>query len=130
MSEVGGAAPEGVAPPLFHLTLAVEWEAARDAGAYDRSTLGRSLADEGFIHCSFAEQVQPTADRFYRGRADVVLLRIAPDRLGVPVRVEPVPGGERFPHVYGLIPVDAVVRAEPLPLGDDGRLVLPGDLAR
>ena len=86
--------------PLYHLALAPEWERARHAGSYDRSTIDRSLAEEGFIHCSFAEQVQATADRFYRGRDDVVLLRIDPHRLGAPIREEVAPGtGQAFPHV-------------------------------
>lgn len=127
MTDAGGAVPGG-AVPLFHLALGGEWAAAVDSGVYDRSTVGRSLAEEGFIHCSFAEQVRGTADRYYRGRHDVVLLRISPARLGREVRVEPVPGGDRFPHVYGPIPVGAVERAEPLRVGPDGRLVLPADL--
>ncbi|MFP5320434.1 MAG: DUF952 domain-containing protein [Acidimicrobiia bacterium] len=109
--------------PLHHLALAEAWAAARASGAYERSTIDRSLAEEGFVHCSFAEQVQGTADRYYRGRDDVVLLTIDPDRLGVDVRVEPSPRtGEGFPHVYGPIPVDAVVDVRPVPLLDDGRL--------
>ena len=113
--------------PLYHLALAPEWERARHAGSYDRSTIDRSLAEEGFIHCSFAEQVQATADRFYRGRDDVVLLRIDPHRLDAPVREEVAPGtGQAFPHVYGPIDVVAVVAADPVPVGADGRLDVGG----
>ena len=108
---------------LHHLALAGEWDAAVAAGAYERSTVGRSLAEEGFIHCSFASQVQATADRFYRGRHDVVLLRIDRRRVGAEVRVEDLAGGgERFPHVYGALSVSAVVRADPVPVDADGRL--------
>src|SRR5207248_11165620 len=103
---------------LYHLALAQDWE--RDTGAaYDMSTIGRSLADEGFVHCSFAHQVQPTADRFYRGRGDVLLLVIDPGALTSPVKVE-----EAFPHIYGPINRDAVVRVVPVPLRVDGRLDL------
>ena len=70
----------------MHLAVAGEWERARSAGTYDRSTIDTSLAEEGFIHCSFPDQVQATADRYYRGRDDIVLLRIDPARLGVEVR--------------------------------------------
>ena len=114
-----GSAP----PPLFHLALRDEWQAAADTGqAYRRSTLGRSLDEEGFIHCSFVDQVQATADRFYSNRDDVVLLTIDPTKLRAHVRVEPVPGGERFPHLYGPLPVEAVTEATAVPVGDDGRL--------
>ena len=124
MSDGHGSAP-GEGADLFHLALADEWERVRTAGGtYRRSTVDRSLAEEGFIHCSFAEQVQATADRYYVGRSDVVLLRIDPARLDAEVRVEQVPGGERFPHVHGPIPVTAVISAEPVPLGADGRLDL------
>ena len=113
--------------PLYHLALAPEWERARHAGSYDRSTIDRSLAEEGFIHCSFAEQVQGTADRFYRGRDDVVLLRIDPHRLDAPVRVEVAPGtGQAFPHVYGPIDVVAVEAADPVPVGAGRRLDVSG----
>ncbi len=115
---------DAVAGPIFHLAVAAEWERARASGAYDRSTIDTSLAEEGFIHCSFPHQVQATADRYYRGRDDIVLLAVRPDRLGVDVVVEEASSGERFPHVYGPIPVDAVTSATPVPLGADGRLDL------
>ena len=112
------------AGPLLHLAVAEEWERARAAGTYERSTIDTSLEDEGFIHCSFPEQVQATADRYYRGRDDIVLLRIDADQLGVDVVVEEARSGERFPHVYGPIPIEAVTSADPVPIGPDGRLDL------
>jgi glutathione S-transferase len=99
--------------PLYHLALAEDWAAAAPSGSYRVSTLGRSLDEVGFIHCSFAHQVQQTFDRFYRGRDDVVLLEIDPSRLGVPVVVEALDGDEAFPHLYGPLDVDAVVRVTP-----------------
>ena len=110
--------------PLLHLAVADEWERARSVGSYDRSTIDTSLGEEGFIHCSFPHQVQATADRYYRGRGDIVLLRIDPERLGVEVVVEEAFSGERFPHVYGPIPVGAVTSVEAVPIGADGRLDL------
>ena len=110
--------------PLLHLAVSEEWERARSAGTYERSTIDTSLAEEGFIHCSFRDQVQATADRYYRGRDDIVLLRIDADRLGVDVVVEEATSGERFPHVYGPIPVEAVTSVESVPIGPDGRLDL------
>lgn len=111
-------------PRLLHLAVAAEWERARSVGSYERSTIDTSLQQEGFIHCSFAHQVQATADRYYRGRDDIVLLRVDPDLLDVEVVVEEASSGERYPHVYGPIPVAAVTSAEPVPLAPDGRLDL------
>jgi glutathione S-transferase len=115
---------------IFHLALADEWREAVAAGAYERSTLGRSLAEQGFIHGSFARQVQAIADLLYRHRSDVVLLRIDPAKVGPEIRIENLEGGDdRFPHVYGPLAVDAVVRADPVELDADGRLRLEHLLA-
>jgi uncharacterized protein (DUF952 family) len=94
---------------IFHLALAADWEAAVPTGAYRISTIGRSLDEVGFIHCSHAEQVAPTAAAFYLGRDDVLVLSIDPSLLDAAVHVE---GG--FPHIYGPVPVAAVVDVTPL----------------
>lgn len=107
--------------PLYHLALRDDWDEALRLGVdYRRSTIGRSLEDEGFIHTSFAHQVQTTADAFYRGH-DVVLLVIDPTLVPHEVRVEEVGDGREFPHVHGPIPLAAVVAATPVPLAPDGR---------
>jgi uncharacterized protein (DUF952 family) len=108
---------------LYHLALRDEWESAlRDGEHYRRSTLGRSLDEVGYIHCSFPHQVQPVADMAYKGRHDVVLLAIARSKLESEVRVEALAGGEQYPHVYGPLPLAAVIDVRPVPLGADGRL--------
>ena len=100
---------------IFHLALTGEWQEAVDRGGpYERSTIGRSLAEQGFIHCSFEHQVAATAERFYAGRDDVLLLCIDEQRLEHEVRSEDLEGGgETFPHLYGPLPVDAVVEVRP-----------------
>lgn len=97
--------------PVFHLALQGEWdEAVASGGPYERSTVGVSLAQEGFIHCSFAEQVEATASRYYAGRDDVVVLVVDAGRLDAEIRIEDLSGsGVEFPHIYGPIPIDAVV---------------------
>ena len=96
-----------------------DWEAAQEAGDYRVSTLGRSLEDEGFLHASFAHQWPGVLAAYY---ADVeeplVLLEVDPDLLDVPLVVEDRRAGagrEAFPHVYGPLPVAAVVGVRPLP---------------
>jgi glutathione S-transferase len=104
---------------IYHLALAADWE-ADPAAAYAMSTIGVSLAEQGFVHCSFAHQLAATARRYYRGQRDVVLLEIDPTRLASPLEVEEAADGDRFPHVYGPINRDAVVRVTPVPMGEDG----------
>ena len=107
--------------PIYHLALAEDWEHSPSA-AYTMSTLGKSLAEQGFIHCSFRQQVQQIADMVYRGRSDVLLLEIDPARLVATVQVEGVDGAEKFPHIYGPLNRDAVVNVTPLDVRDDGCL--------
>ncbi|MCX6400145.1 MAG: DUF952 domain-containing protein [Propionibacteriales bacterium] len=102
---------------IFHVALASEWERAQESGAYTTSTLGRTLAEEGFIHASRADQWTAVRERFYGDVSEpLVLLQIDTDLLDVPVVEEPaVPGGsETFPHIYGRLPAAAVVKAIPL----------------
>ncbi|AKH81607.1 glutathione S-transferase [Streptomyces sp. CNQ-509] len=103
---------------LWHITERARWEAARRTGVYEQSTRGRTLAEEGYIHCSLPHQLAPVAQALYgtRPEEDPVVLVIDAGRLSAPVRFEAAePGGEEFPHVYGPIPADAVVRADPWP---------------
>ena len=110
---------------IFHLALAQDWAAAFETGEYRTSTLGMTLDQVGFIHASHAHQVQAVADAFYRGRADVVLLVIDPTRVGVKVREELDPAsGQHFPHLYGALPVAAVVAAPSVGLAENGTLDL------
>lgn len=116
---------------LFHLALRDQWDEAGGEGSYRQSTIGRSLEEVGFIHASFAEQAQGVADAFYRGRDDVVVLVIDPALVDVDIRVEEVPGtGQSFPHIYGPLPVSAVVTAEPVATTGDGTLDLRRHLDR
>ncbi|MCF4136685.1 DUF952 domain-containing protein [Streptomyces sp. Tue 6430] len=102
---------------ILHLTERSLWDAAREHGAYRMSTRGRTLEQEGFVHCSTRAQLPAVASFLYgsyEGPDDLVVLVVDPARLDAPVRYEaPEPGAEEFPHVYGPIPVDAVVEVEP-----------------
>jgi len=110
---------------LYHAAIPEEWERARDAGAYSVSTRNRSLDDEGFIHCSYRHQVEQVTNTFYSDLPDLVLLEIDPTQLNVAVIDENSDGGEElFPHVYGPVPLHAVVAAHPWFRAPDGRYVL------
>jgi glutathione S-transferase len=104
---------------LYHLALEEDWQQARNEGVDSRSTRGKSLQEVGFVHASWSHQVEPTWQRFYGDGPELRLLVIDPSRLeaaGIPLREEPAPGsGERFPHLYGALPIGAVLLAERYP---------------
>jgi uncharacterized protein (DUF952 family) len=117
---------------IWHLALASDWDAAMADGAYAVSTRGLTLEQVGFIHCSYANQVAGVATLFYADEhRPLTLLGIATQRLaqaGIEVRDEPGdrahPDGERFPHVYGPIPVSAVTETHDARM-IDARLAAP-----
>ena len=95
--------------PLFHLALEQDWLHAQSSGAYTVSTRGLSLAEVGFIHLSWREQVIDTFERFYADAGPIRLLEIDPQLLRSPLRADSIPTGSVFPHLYGPLPVTAVV---------------------
>ena len=107
---------------LFHITTRAEFDAALSTGLYRPQAFAR----EGFIHCSRGAQVAATAERIFRGRHGLVLLEIDPARLTCPVIVENLEGGqELYPHIYGPLPLSAVVAVHDMPVDADGRFNLP-----
>jgi uncharacterized protein (DUF952 family) len=103
--------------PLFHITSASEAAAAQESGEYRPTAFPR----EGFVHCSYRRQILDVANRLFRGHTDLVLLEIDAARLACEVRDENLTGGtELFPHVYGAIPMSAVVRIHRFPCDPDG----------
>ncbi len=116
-----GANNGGMSGTLLHICPRDEWLCARDT----RAVTPPSLDDVGFVHLSTPDQVHLPANRLFHGRTDLVLLCIDPSRLIDDVRFEPGvpedPESMRFPHLYGPLPVDAVVDVVDYRPGDDGR---------
>ena len=92
---------------IFHLAFKDAWEAARPTGEY----AAPSLAEEGFIHCSKdIPQLLKVAGRLYPGEAGLIVLDVDLDKLTAPLKNEPSRSGEIYPHIYGMLNCDAVVR--------------------
>ena len=116
---------------ILHLASNNDWLAAVEKGAYRAD----SLSTEGFIHCSKPTQVVDVANRFYRGQPELVLLVIDPSKLESELKWEPPahPNGERaaavndelFPHIYGPVNLDAVVRVIAFEPDASGNFNLP-----
>ena len=105
--------------PIIHITSRTSWSAAQSSGQYSAD----SLQTEGFIHCSKRDQVLRVANAFYGNKTDLVLLVIDGMRLNPELHWEPVSDkpDELFPHVYGPINLDAVLRVLDFPPGADGK---------
>ncbi|MCJ0902656.1 DUF952 domain-containing protein [Rhodococcus sp. ARC_M6] len=94
---------------LLHMCTRAEWERAQEIG----ERIPDRFAAEGFVHMSTPYQVHLPANRIFAGRDDVVLLTLDPALLGADVKWEPGvpadPDSMRFPHLFGPIPVGAVM---------------------
>lgn len=107
---------------IYKILPASLWAEAQHDGVFRGA--GIDLSD-GYIHFSTAEQATETAAKHFAGQTDLVLLRVDSDVLGDALKWEPSRGGALFPHLYAELDVQHVSRADPLPLGDDGRHVFP-----
>lgn len=109
-------------PPIYHMCRRDEWEAGAARGAYPGSSQD---AADGFIHFSTAAQLPGSAAKHRAGQSGLVLLAVDPQALGPALRWEPAGDGRLFPHLYGALPVEAVVWVRDLPLDEAGRHVFP-----
>lgn len=112
---------------ILHILKRSEWSDALQRGIYEPSTLG----SEGIIHCSTAAQTVDTANIFFRGQPDLVLLCIDERRLTAPLKYEAPAAADDarptalFPHIRGPLNLDAVSRIVDFPCEPDGSFRLP-----
>lgn len=111
---------------FLHLTTKQAWEDALKVGIYSLSTKGKTLEEVGFIHGSFADQVEEVAGFVFAGSTeDLILLHLEIDKLasnGIEVRVEEASNGKSYPHIYGAIPCELVNRVSEAQMNAEGRL--------
>lgn len=107
---------------IYHMCLREEWQAAQQTGAYGGSSQDRA---DGFIHFSNAQQLPGSAAKHRRGQSGLVLLTVSVAKVGEGLKWEASRADQLFPHLYGSLPVNAVVRVDDIALGHDGIPVLP-----
>ena len=96
---------------IYHVTSKTAWQHAVKQGYYEAP----SLTAEGFIHLSTETQVAGVLERYYKGQTDLLLLHIDESKLLAELKYELAPSvNELFPHVYGVINIEAVVATEPI----------------
>ena len=101
---------------IFKICTSEEWAEAERNGAYSGSGLDRK---DGFIHLSSAETVRDTAALYFADQPNLVLIAVDPEMLKAPLKWEPSRGGQLFPHLFGMLNLDAVAWVKPLPWNAD-----------
>jgi len=102
---------------VYKIVATEEWTRAEAMGVFTGAPVDRA---DGFIHFSTAGQTPETAAKWFAGRNDLTLAAVDAVALGGDLRWEPSRGGALFPHLYGPLPMSAVVWSRPLELGMDG----------
>lgn len=90
---------------IYHIVLPEVWEEQKSNDLYEAA----SLANEGFIHCSYAAQLDAVLQRYYCGAAKVLIMTIDPALLTSELVAEPSTGGEIYPHIYGKINRESII---------------------
>jgi len=111
---------------IFHIASSSEWEQALENGTYRTG----SLDSEGFIHFSTGSQLLRTANKYYHGNRNAILLIIDPQKLAAELRYEPIADGQEFPHLYGELNLEAVVQVLSFNPENDGSFTWPVTLAK
>lgn len=93
---------------IYHIVTPEVWANFKDEIEYQ----AESLATEGFIHCSYRNQLDGVLERYYKNRREVLLLHINPHLLDAKLIAERSTGGEVYPHIYGKINKTAIVETE------------------
>ena len=108
---------------VYKIMSAAELQQIQRDGVFHGSPV--DIAD-GYIHLSCGSQLAATLDKHFNGVAGLMLAAVDLALLGDTVRWEQARGGQLFPHIYGLLPVGAVVSIAPVERTADGAVRLPG----
>ena len=119
---------------IYHICRPEAWQEAQQRSQYTAP----SLTSEGFIHCSARHQLLSVIRAFYAEADRLLLLCIDEKRLNAELRWEApahpqaadiLPeSASPFPHIYGPLNLEAVVKILDLPKSARG-FALPPELA-
>jgi uncharacterized protein (DUF952 family) len=94
-------------PTAFKILTAEQWAQFQADGIFHGAPV--DLAD-GYIHLSATDQLQGTLDKHFAGHHGLVIAEVDLTALGDLVRWEVSRGGALFPHIYGPLPMAAIIR--------------------
>lgn len=109
---------------IVHILRIGELEKAEEQGWY----AAESLEKQGFIHCSLMHQIVRVADANYKGVEDMVMLIINEEKVKSAVVYEDLYNeGQEFPHIYGVLNLNAIEKVINFPCNADGTFSLPSE---
>ncbi len=110
---------------IFHIVNQKDWEKISDEMFYRPD----SLIKEGFIHCSTLEKIPQVLSNFFMGQKDLILISINESKVFSDIIWEDLYGHDfEFPHIYGELNLDAVIKITLLKTDNDGRFIIPQDI--
>ncbi len=89
----------------YKIFTAAQWAQFEADGVFTGAPV--DLAD-GYIHLSTADQLEETLAKHFAGQAGLVIAEVDLGILGDTVKWEISRGGALFPHIYGVLGMDAV----------------------
>lgn len=93
-------------PTAFKILTADQWTQFQVSGHFEGAPV--DLAD-GYIHMSTAAQLQETLDKHFAGQKNLAIVEVDLVALGDSIKWEVSRGGALFPHIYGTLPMMAVI---------------------
>lgn len=107
---------------IFHICPKDFWQEAQVLGIYRGSVFDQQ---QPFIHCSTPEQIIPVANRLFKGFKGLTLLVIDEDKVKSEIKYEDADDAILYPHIYGPLNLDAVIRVVDFKPNPDGTFTLP-----
>ena len=109
---------------ILHIVKREQWEKAKSEGVYR----GDTLDSQGFIHCSTIQQIVKVANALFLAQKGIVLLCIAANKVQSKIRYEGTESEELYPHIYGPLNVNAVVKVADFEPSKNGKFLLPKEI--
>jgi uncharacterized protein (DUF952 family) len=94
----------------FKVLTTEQWARFQIDGTFQGAPV--DLAD-GYIHLSASDQLQGTLDKHFAGQEGLVIAEVDLTQLAGSVEWEMSRGGALFPHIYGPLPISAVIGVRP-----------------
>lgn len=111
---------------IYKIVPGILWREAEAAGIFGGAPID---LQDGYIHFSTGAQARRTAELYFKGQDDLLLVAVDGDALGEALRYEASRDGDLFPHLYAPLALDAVLWTRPMPLRADGYHDFPEGIA-